>query len=215
MKAEAPVGESPTVEAPPHEAAADRGAPAPPEVEAPRREAPAPPEVEAPADRGAPPPPDVEAPAERDTPDFELVDLGLREYPVEDETALPPSRRFARPEPWPAADSMWTCEIAWKPGYVKSVFRAMAAPPRAKRRQSIGESPPLRWTLMMDPEPPTPEMVETVRELADALEAAGWERTDAVGPWYALRFVWQREGQPQRVEVPGRRALKGTEDKDE
>jgi hypothetical protein len=181
-----------------------------PAAEAP---APAPPDVEAPA-REAPAPPDVQAPAEREAPELELVDLGLGDYPVEEEK-LPPSRRFARPEPWPAADRMWTCEIAWKPGYVKSVFRAMAAAPGAKRRKSIGDSPPLRWTLMTDPEPPTPEMVETVRELAEALEAAGWERTDAVGPWYALRFVWQREGQPRRVEVPGRRALKGTEDKDD
>jgi hypothetical protein len=133
---------------------------------------------------------------------------------VEDAGWFPP-RRFVR-APWPEATELWSCEIAWKPGYVKSCFRAMAARPGGKRRHSIGESPPLRWTLMMDPEPPTPEMVEAVGELVAALEAAGWERMDADdGPWYALRFLWHGEVPPQRVEIPGRKALNGTEDRDE
>jgi hypothetical protein len=126
----------------------------------------------------------------------------------------PPARRFERPAPWPEAEHEWTCEIDWKPGYIRSYFRAMAAPPGEKRRRPIGESSSVRWTLMMDPEPPTDELVEAVRELVDALTAAGWERTYSQGPWYALRFRWRGEGLPQRLEIKRREALKGTEDKD-
>ena len=46
---------------------------------------------------------------------------------------------------------MWTCEIDWKAGYRKSSFRAMAEPPGAGKRRQIGESLPLRWTLMSRP----------------------------------------------------------------
>ena len=89
-----------------------------------------------------------------------------------------PARRFARAQPWPKeAETLWTCEIAWKAGYLKSNFRAMAAPPGSGRRKSIAESPSLRWTLMTDPEPPTPEMIASVKILVSALVAAGWERT--------------------------------------
>jgi hypothetical protein len=137
------------------------------------------------------------------------------EDPAPETVAVPPSQRFVRRAPWTEADKLWSCEIAWKPGYLKSYFQAMAAPPGSKQRESIGESPSLRWTLMMDPDPPTLEMVAAVRELAEALEAAGWERTEAEGPWYELRFLWRWEGEPRRVEVPGRKALKGTEDEDE
>jgi hypothetical protein len=144
--------------------------------------------------------PDVDAPPPDATP-VEATEL-----------ASAPPRRFAGP-PWPEADELWSCEIAWKPGYVRSCFRAMAAPPGAKRRQSIGESAPLKWTMMMEPEPPTPELVEAVRGLAAAIEAAGWERMDTPEePWYALRFLWRRPGWPQRVEVVGRGAFNGMEE---
>ena len=115
-----------------------------------------------------------------------------------------PARRFARVRPWPKeAETLWTCEIVWKAGYVKSTFRAMAAPPGgAGRRRPIAESPPLRWTLMTDPEPPTPEMLTNVRALVRAVIAAGWERTEAGGAWFAQRFVWRGEGEPGPVEVP-------------
>ena len=63
----------------------------------------------------------------------------------------------------------WTCEIDWKPGYIKSGFRAMAAPPGEERRTPFGESRPIKWTLMGEPEPPTEELVEVVRELVTAL----------------------------------------------
>jgi hypothetical protein len=97
---------------------------------------------------------------------------------------------------------MWTCELAWKPGYRKSCFRAMAAPPGGKRRP-IGESRPLRWTLMADPEPPTRELVEAARELVKALQEAGWERTGAAGAWWEQRFLWRGDGEPGTIEDPG------------
>ena len=112
-------------------------------------------------------------------------------------------RGFPHARPWPEeAAGLWTCEIAWKAGYVKSTFRAMAGPPGDGRRKPIGESPPLKWTLMTDPEPPTPEMVVGVKALIRALLAAGWERTAPGGAWYAQRFLWRGEGEPGRVEVP-------------
>ena len=98
--------------------------------------------------------------------------------------------------------SLWTCEIAWKAGYVKSSFRAMAGPPGAGRRKSIGESPSLKWTLMTDPEPPTPEMIASVKALVTALVAAGWERTGTGTAWYAQRFVWRGSGEPGPIVVP-------------
>jgi hypothetical protein len=198
-------------------------------------EAPTPdPEPAAHADRPAPPTPHPEPPARVDRPARPTprpqppggTDPRARPTPRAqppggtDQRALraarrePPARRFERPAPWPEAEHEWTCEIDWKPGYIKSYFRAMAAPPGAKRRQPIGESSSLRWTLMIEPEPPTDELVEAVRELMDALHAAGWERTYSHGPWYALRFRWRGEGLPQRLEIQDRKALKGTEDKD-
>ena len=116
---------------------------------------------------------------------------------------LVPARRFARARPWPKdAETLWTCEIAWKAGYLKSTFRAMAGPPGAGRRKSIAESPSLRWTLMTDPEPPTSEMIASVKVLVSALVAAGWERAGSGAAWYAQRFVWRGSGEPGAVAVP-------------
>ena len=114
-----------------------------------------------------------------------------------------PARRFARLVPWPEeATALWTCEIDWKAGYRKSNFRAMTEPPGGGKRRQIGESPSVRWTLMSDPEPPTPELVASVRLLIGALEAAGWERIGPGGPWYAQRFLWRRAGEPTAVAIP-------------
>jgi hypothetical protein len=114
-----------------------------------------------------------------------------------------PARRFARSRPWPEdAETLWTCEISWKAGYLKSEFRAMAGPPGSGRRKSIAESPSLKWTLMTDPEPPTPEMIANVKVLVSALVAAGWERAGAGTSWYAQRFVWRGQGEPGPVTIP-------------
>jgi hypothetical protein len=146
-------------------------------------------------------------PAKRSGPDVSLdaheAVGGRGPRPVPRAADAPPARRFARDQPWPEeAATVWTCEIAWKAGYVKSTFRAMAGPPGGDgRRKSIGESPPLRWTLMTDPEPPTPEMVAGVKALLAALVAAGWERTQPGGAWYAQRFLWRGTGEPGPVAV--------------
>jgi hypothetical protein len=109
-----------------------------------------------------------------------------------------PALRFARPHPWPEeATRTWTCEIDWKPGYIKSGFRAMAAAPGDARRTRFGQSRPIMWTLMSEPEPPTDELVEVLRELATALMQDGWVRIGPGGPWYAQRFLWAGDRQPR------------------
>jgi hypothetical protein len=113
-------------------------------------------------------------------------------------------RLFPRDRPWPEeAARVWTCEIGWKAGYVKSTFRAMAHPPGGEgRRKPIAESPPLRWTLMSDPEPATPDMVAGVKALIAALIEAGWEPIEPGVAWYAQRFLWRGDGEPGPVDVP-------------
>jgi hypothetical protein len=122
--------------------------------------------------------------------------------PAADEIVAVPARRFARARTWPEeAETLWTCEIAWKAGYLRSTFRAMAGPPGDGKRRSIGESPSLRWTLMTDPEPPTTEMIASVKALVSALVEAGWERVGPGTAWYAQRFIWRGSGEPGTVEV--------------
>jgi len=144
-----------------------------------------------PAAHRAPPEPVVVAPA----PTGFLPPVAARGDPPAAE------RRFARAQPWPKeAKSAWTCEIDWKPGYIRSGFRAMVAPPGEPRRRPFGQSRPLRWTLMDDPEPPTEDMVAVVQELVAALTQHGWVRIGPAGRWYAQRFLWAGEGQPRPLE---------------
>ena len=119
---------------------------------------------------------------------------------AEEERADPPPSavRFARARGWPAETrGAWTCEIDWKPGYIKSGFRAMAAPPGEVRRTAFGQSRPVRWTLMGDAEPPTEDMVEVLDELVIALTEDGWVRIGTGRHWYSQRFVWDGDGQPR------------------
>jgi hypothetical protein len=139
-----------------------------------------------------------------------------RPAPPAPQTDILPGRRLAPERPWPEeAENLWTCEIAWKAGYVKSCFRAMVASPNSSRRKAMGESTPLKWMLMMDADAPTPDLVAAVEELERALEQAGWEQIEPGGPWYALRFIWRGEGRPQRVETSGHEALTGSEGTDD
>lgn len=116
-----------------------------------------------------------------------------------------PTRRFV--STWPDdADQRWTCEIDWKAGYRSSSFRAMAAPPGVTKRRAFGESSAGRWTLMADPEPPTPELVDCVRDLSGALEAAGWQEAGRGRRWYALRFIWTHTEDPRPLEPLTRKA---------
>jgi hypothetical protein len=224
-----PPPEPEVVEPPAREVTADEvieevaaAAPEPEVIEEPRFIEPPEPEVVEPrAEREIVPPPQAAAPSGplgvapevpqrdsrpplREVPPASLSDapeaLGGREPAPE---PVVPARRFARARPWPEeAETLWTCEIAWKAGYLKSTFRAMAGPPGGGRRKSIGESPSLRWTLMTDPEPPTSEMLASVKALVSALIEAGWERAGAGTSWYAQRFVWRGEGEPRPVTIP-------------
>ncbi len=170
----------------------------PPVVAAPP---PPPPAAPPPPPKPAPPPPRSLGPR----PERPATPLGSAPEAVRPSTPPPvvPAKRFARPRPWPEeAATVWTCEIAWKAGYVKSAFRAMGGPPGGSRRQSLAESPALKWTLMTDPEPPTPEMIASVKLLVAALQDAGWERIGPGPAWYAQRFLWRGQGEPRPVVVP-------------
>ena len=115
-----------------------------------------------------------------------------------------PARRFARVAHWPdEAAELWTCEIDWKAGYRKANFRAMIAAPGEPKRRPFGESPAVRWALMGEPEPPTPELAVRVRALVETLEAAGWEHIGRGRRWYEQRFLWRGDGDPQPIGVSG------------
>ena len=138
-------------------------------------------------------------------PDAQPPREWLEPAPPAPAPAPAPTRRFATTWPDDAAQG-WTCEIDWKAGYRASSFRAMAAPPGATKRRAFGESSAGRWTLMADPEPPTPELVACVRDLRDALQAAGWEDVGRGRHWYALRFVWTHTEDPRPLEPQTRKA---------
>jgi hypothetical protein len=121
--------------------------------------------------------------------------------------ARPPAPRRDAPRPsvgrrarkaWPKeAEREWTCEIVWKPGIIKSGFRAMVAAPGDETRRPYGHSRPINWMLMNEPEPPTEPLVEALQELVDALTRDGWVRIGPAGPWYSQRFLWAGDGQPR------------------
>jgi hypothetical protein len=118
-----------------------------------------------------------------------------------DELDVPPAKRFARKQSWPAdAAGIWTCQLEWKAGYRNSTFRAMAgAPGDQRRRHRMGESEPIKWMLKGEPVPPTPEMAAAVRVLTATLVDAGWEHIGMGRRWYGQRFVWRQEGEPRPV----------------
>jgi hypothetical protein len=121
--------------------------------------------------------------------------------PVAPPAEEPLEGRFARSQPWPEdATEAWTCEVEFKPGYRKSTFRAMAAAPgEVRRRRRIVESGPIKWMLMGEPEPPTPEMAEAVRDVTAALTDQGWEHIGSGSRWYAQRFVWRQDDEPRPI----------------
>jgi hypothetical protein len=114
-------------------------------------------------------------------------------------TVLPPLPvRSARARGWPEeAARAWTCEIDWKPGYIRSGFRAMVAPPDESRRTAFGQSRHVKWLLMGDAEPPTQDMVDVLQELVTALTEDGWVRVGSGDHWYSQRFLWAGNGQPR------------------
>jgi hypothetical protein len=110
----------------------------------------------------------------------------------------PPPSRFAGVRAWPdEAARAWTCEIDWKPGYIRSGFRAMAAPPGEQRRKALGQSRSVKWMMMGDAEPPTQDLVDVLHELMTALTEDGWVRIGPGEHWYSQRFLWAGNGQPR------------------
>ena len=218
-----PAPPPPEPQAAPPRVVAPPAAPTPEPPAPPQREAPA---IERPREplrlvRRTAPRPAVDAPLGEapevprlEEPPAEAAEIPLASAPEtvltpataaapEPEPAPAPVRRFGRPAPWPEeAKELWTCELDWKAGYRKSNFRAMAVPPGAGKRRPIGDSASVRWTLMTEPEPPTPELAIRVRALVQALEVAGWEHIGRGQHWYAQRFVWRGSGEPQAVDVP-------------
>ena len=73
----------------------------------------------------------------------------------------------------------------------------MAAAPGDTRITQLGQSRPIKWTFMAEPEPPTEELVEVLRELVNALTEDGWVRIGPAGPWHSQRFLWAGDGQPR------------------
>ena len=84
---------------------------------------------------------------------------------------------FAPAPAWPDdSKQLWRCEIRWDAGWIDSRFQAVTYRPRGRRGRPIGTSSPIKGRLMGRPEPDRPVHREAVRELASALETAGWER---------------------------------------
>jgi hypothetical protein len=112
---------------------------------------------------------------------------------------------FARAPAWPAdSKQRWRCEIRWDAGWYESRFRAVAYRPRGRRGHSIAASAPIKGGLMGQPEPDRPVNREAVRDLASALEVAGWERVSRGADWYTERFWWRRGSPPERVDPASR-----------
>jgi hypothetical protein len=74
-----------------------------------------------------------------------------------------------------------------------------AAPGDQRRRRRMGESEPIKWMLMGEPVPPTPEMAAAVQALTAALVDRGWEHIGSGQRWYGQRFLWRQEGQPRPI----------------
>jgi hypothetical protein len=104
---------------------------------------------------------------------------------------------FAPAPAWPDdSKQLWRCEIRWDAGWIDSRFQAVTYRPRGRRGRPIGTSGAIKGRLMGRPEPDRPVDREAVRELASALETAGWERVGRGAEWYSERFWWRHESAP-------------------
>jgi hypothetical protein len=111
---------------------------------------------------------------------------------------------FAPAAAWPSdSRQFWRCEIKWDAGWIDSRFQAVTYRPRARRGRAIGASAPVKNRLMGGPEADQQVDREAARELASALEAAGWERVGRGADWYAERFWWRHESAPAERLAPG------------
>jgi HD-GYP domain-containing protein (c-di-GMP phosphodiesterase class II) len=96
-----------------------------------------------------------------------------------------------RARSWPnTANSVWGCEIAWRPRRVRSRFQAVMVPPDG-RTLVVAESKGLPW-----PPKDGRELTTALDALVASIVAAGWEPVQSGGAWYARRFLWRQEGEP-------------------
>jgi hypothetical protein len=101
-----------------------------------------------------------------------------------------PNSTLARPS------SLWSCEIAWQPGQVRSRFQAVMSPPNSRARRVVAESEGLRWPPRDVRKLPTRELEAALGRLVASIVAAGWEPVQSGGAWSERRFVWRQEGKP-------------------
>jgi hypothetical protein len=94
------------------------------------------------------------------------------------------------------ASSVWTCEIAWKPGHVGSRFQAVTTSPDGRTRRVVAETNGVRWPPKDVRKPPTREVEAALEALVASVVAAGWKPVESGGPWSERRFVWRQEGEP-------------------
>jgi LPXTG-motif cell wall-anchored protein len=119
--------------------------------------------------------------------------------------------RFARSAPWPdGSEELWRCEIAWDSRYVSSRFAAQARPPGGgEAMRTVASSPSFRG-LRREPDADSAQQRSAVAALAEALEAAGWEKVGGGSRWYAERFVWRRPGAPPDAARPAPAAVEAS-----
>jgi hypothetical protein len=98
------------------------------------------------------------------------------------------------PAPFPP-ETGWSCEVAWHANLRSAGFRATATAPGQSERL-IAESPNVSWPPLVPPRPDK-DVLDAARALVRALREAGWTAVSRGESWYAQRFVWRREDDPQ------------------
>jgi hypothetical protein len=98
------------------------------------------------------------------------------------------------PPAWP--DEIAHCELRWASGYRSSRFEAVAHLPSDRRGRVIATSEPFPWMLREPPDQQNGAQAGAVEMLRHRLSGSGWEEVEPGPAWYALRFVWRREGEP-------------------
>jgi hypothetical protein len=111
-------------------------------------------------------------------------------------------RRRSVALPGAHAEAVWTCAIGWRPGRVRSRFRAFVELPGGRGRRVVAQSRRIHWPPRRGENVATAEVVSALESLVAALVAAGWEPVESSGSWSARRFVWRHGGKP-----PGRLRL--------
>jgi hypothetical protein len=99
-----------------------------------------------------------------------------------------------RPAPFPP-ETGWSCEISWNANFRRASFLATAAAPGQSPRV-IAESPKVSYPPLLPPAPHE-DVLAAARALVGVLRAAGWKPIARGDSWYAQRFVWDRERDPQ------------------